>query len=155
MLKQSEYHLPGDFKQRFQRRISGSRYNEMLCERWDWRWVKPGWCLWRVTVHTCLPKANSLHRLVVEFCLIHWTLGPGLAAAQVGKKGVEIRQNWEGVWYRGESHGLQSWADLGTDASYMVACVMSGKSLETIASNGQQQFSGLCEPRRVTEMPNT
>ena len=60
-----------------------------------------------------------------------------------------------GCMVQGESHGLQSWADLGTDASYMVACVMSGKSLETIASNGQQQFSGLCEPRRVTEMPNT
>lgn len=106
MLKQSEFHLPGDFKQRFQRHISGSRYNEMLCERWDWRWVKPEWCLWRVTVRTCLPKANSLHHLVVEFCLIHWTLGPqreGLTAAQVGKRGVEIRQNWEGEWYRGKA----------------------------------------------------
>lgn len=39
---------------------------------------------------------------------------------------------------QGESHGLQSWADLGMDNSYMVACVMSGKSLETIASSGQQ-----------------
>lgn len=37
-----------------------------------------------------------------------------------------------------ESHGLQRWADLGTDASYMVACVMLGLSLETIARNGQQ-----------------
>ena len=66
-----------------------------------------------------------------------------LTMAQFGEKGIEIRQNWEGIQLWGKVTGFK----LGRLGALPYCLLILGESLETATSYGQRP-SCTCEWRR-------
>ena len=71
----------------------------------------------------------------MDFRVGQWNLERRTSHSSGWEEGGRIQIELGGPMIWGKGHGLQSWADLGTDVS-CTTCVMSGNSLETVTSVG-------------------